>query len=106
MKPSEMTKEQLDGRITRTAWNFAAKIVEVHTEEEFKAIVEANAAEADPNICHSHDFCDANDLMMVAFCEAFGQTEEEFDLQDEGVIDAINAAWALAKAANFTFSEE
>lgn len=63
MKPSEMTKEQLDGRITRTAWNFAAKIIEVHTEEEF-------------------------------------------NLQDEGVIDAINAAWALAKAANFTFSEE
>lgn len=104
MKPSEMTQEQLDGRITRTAWNFAAKIVEVHTEEEFKAIIKANAEEdQDLNICHSHDFCDANELMMVAFCEAFGQTEEEFGLQDEGVIDAINAAWALAKAANFTF---
>lgn len=102
MKPSEMTKEQLDGRITRTAWNFAAKIAEVHTEEEFKAIVEANAAETDPSICHSHDFCDANELMMIAYCEVFAITEEEFDMTEE-IMNNINEAWAIARINDFWF---
>lgn len=77
MKPSEMTEEQLNGRIVRTAWVFAEKIIAVDAEDDTTVV---------------------NDLMMIAFCEAFGMTEDEFSLQDVGLIDALNAVWALVKS--------
>lgn len=110
-KPTELTPTQRATKVVEVARRFAKKIVETHTTEEFNSIVAANAAEVDSStsyshvtntsICHSHDFCDANELMLLAYCEIMGLTEDEFDLSDDGVMDLINEAWAIAKSRSF-----
>jgi hypothetical protein len=63
-----------------------------------KTIDERNAWETDPNICHSHDFFDANQAMI----DALGRFNQEFDPQDESQIALINEAWTLAKKQGFS----
>lgn len=53
-----------------------------------------NEQQTDKSICHSHDFCDANQAMIDAL-EANG-IEWSTDQ-----IDLCNAAWDLAKANRF-----
>ena len=69
---------------------------------EFREIILRNKSETNDGICHSHDFCDANMLMLDAFIETFGRnpldgpdgmTDEDGKLWD--------GAWAIAKAAEF-----
>ena len=38
------------------------------TPEKMQDVVSLNAMEADPNVCHSHDFCDANMVLNDVFC--------------------------------------
>ena len=47
------------------------------TPEQMSEIVERNKNETDPNICHSHDFCDANMFLHEVFM-AYGM-----DVADE-----------------------
>lgn len=63
-------------------------------EKNFESIFLLNDQEADPRICHSHDYCDANVVMAQAFSEVFGF---DVDSQNEGHADVWNAAWDLAK---------
>lgn len=63
------------------------------TEIEWQEMRKRNAAEVDRNICHSHDFCDANTVMERAFKAVTGK---ELDLQSEGVVALWNNAWNLA----------
>lgn len=62
-------------------------------------VVRRNAAQPDPSICHSHDYCDAN----MAMAEAWGMLSTVpcgADCPD--AVNAIwSAAWGLAKDANF-----
>lgn len=61
--------------------------------------VRRNAAETDPTICHSHDFCDANMAMAEAW-ESLSAVPCGADCPD--AVNAIwNAAWDMAKDANF-----
>lgn len=62
---------------------------------ELAVVVERNAAETDPNICHSHDFCDPNQSMIDALA-TFGM---EFEPE---LCAPINEAWTLAKASGFS----
>lgn len=67
--------------------------------DEFRQVVERNAAEAeDSNICHSHDFCDANMTMLVAFEKTVGR---DIDLESNVHTNLWNTAWTLAKASGF-----
>ena len=66
---------------------------------EFDAMCVANAAETDPDICHSHDYLDANMSMLDAMEEHVGTAPE---CQTNGYsvwfIELWNAAWSLEKA--------
>ncbi len=73
---------------------------------ELLQVLERNKAEESENICHSHDFCDANMAMEAAFkkvlhhgCRSIQSraTEEQKRADDE----LWNEAWALAKSKNF-----
>ncbi len=70
-----------------------------HMEE----VVLLNAQETNPLVCHSHDFCDANVVMFEAFTEVCDAPEddEDFDISDQVVLDLMNAAWSIAKKADF-----
>lgn len=59
-------------------------------------VARLNAAERDPGVCHSHDFCDANMVMDDAFRSVVGRGSRV-----SSVRDAIlwTRAWNLAKEA-------
>lgn len=56
-----------------------------------------NALEQDSDICHTHNFCDANQVMI----DALDELHETFDPQDAAQGNWIDAAWSLAKLAGF-----
>jgi hypothetical protein len=71
------------------------------TPAEMSEVVSRNSQQQDPNICHSHDFCDANMAMDEAL-QSFGvDITAEGGLQDDNLIDLWNASWGIAKAREF-----
>ena len=70
-------------------------------EEKYAKVVALNGVELNPDVCHSHDFCDANMVMDAAFHTfgvdplEYGYTEE--DGMSQEVCDLWNAAWNRAK---------
>ena len=101
-KPIDPAIAALEAKQQELARVFADKIAMTHTSEERELIVKRNRDEEDAGICHSHDFCDANELMMIAYCEVFCITEEEFDMTEE-IMSNINEAWAIARINEFWF---
>lgn len=79
------------------AAEFCRVLNEWLTPDQIAEVNARNAAETDENICHSHDFCDANQAMLDAMA-VFGLDFESTDEQNT----LINAAWDLAKAAGFS----
>ena len=61
--------------------------------EEIAEINKRNTLDGNVNVCHSHDFCDANEAMIEAF--------EFFDLDPIDDIPLCNTAWDLAKEVGF-----
>lgn len=62
------------------------------TEDEMTQLHELNAAETDPYVCHSHDFCDANDAMLAAWESVIGGTPEFNNFDNNLWADAWGAA--------------
>lgn len=98
--------------ISELAQRFCAILKAWLTPEELSESVKRNAIAAaigDHSVCHSHDFCDANQAMLDAWEECFGKdeypavirggaTEEEIDRDDQ----LWNRAWSLAKQSEFS----
>ncbi len=61
---------------------------------ELREVCERNANEQNPNVCHTHDFCDANEVMATAWNDcgfpALDQSDEQLALW--------NAAWDECKS--------
>jgi hypothetical protein len=74
------------------------------TAEQVAEVVTRNAAETNENVCHSHDFCDANEVML----DAWLSLDEDADVSDiiggDEQHKIWNEAWAIAKAGNFQCS--
>lgn len=60
-----------------------------------------NRVDRDGNVCHSHDKCDANDLMLQAMRDVFGWTEEFDPGMPDGIHGLWEAAWAAARSRGF-----
>lgn len=56
------------------------------------------------SICATHDFCDANMLMLEAVSNLTGVPENEIDL--EVTMPVMNVAWDMAKAADFIWRDK
>lgn len=69
------------------------------SEDELREIVRRNRAEMHPRICHTHDFCDTNTILLKVF------KKHGMDISDEGGTDRWgrlwDEAWNTAKAAEF-----
>lgn len=76
----------------RLADVFVAELTRCLTHLEFEQMQIRNALEKDPLVCHSHDFCDAN-MVMVAAGLRLGVDLSECTDYD---INLINSAWQLA----------
>lgn len=71
------------------------------TAEQMAEVVRRNTAETNSNICHSHDFCDANEAMIVALSNAGVDTDDMEMMNDDAMCSLWNAAWNLAKSVGF-----
>jgi hypothetical protein len=71
--------------------------------EDIAEVNRENTEETDPNICHSHDYCDANMAMDEAAINL--GLARVADLVDgpaqQKVMDVWNSAWTLAKQSQF-----
>jgi len=65
--------------------------------------IQRNRDEESSSVCHTHDFCDANMVMMEAMIEHGLMKDEDSPLLDENV-SVWNKAWDIAKRAEFDFS--
>ncbi|GIL13717.1 MAG: hypothetical protein BroJett038_24370 [Chloroflexota bacterium] len=87
------------------AMEFCRILGETLNAEQIAEVVRRNAEEVDSNVCHSHDFCDANVVMHAAF-GSFGVDPMASGENDEGMSDEVialwNAAWDMAKFAEFS----
>lgn len=73
--------------------------------EKLAEVVRLNASDPNANhdggVCHSHDFCDANEVMLTAFAEYKGR---EPDLDSDEDMDLCESAWNAAKRAQFDYN--
>ena len=77
---------------THLARKFTELLRATLTPSEFAEMADANANETDARVCHSHDYCDANQIMLDAV-EAVGIEDTD------GV---LGAAWTYAREELFT----
>lgn len=89
--------------IISLANEFSKCLRSVLTPSQIREAVKRNKAETEtlPKnsfICHSHDFCDANDVMMMALSNV---GFDGFDAENEDHARIWGAAWRRAKENGF-----
>jgi hypothetical protein len=89
------------------AAKFAEGLRHALTADEWAEMRRRNAAQTNPAICHSHDFCDANLVMDAAFKAVTGNSiGEREEAGNGGMSDAElelwSDAWTIAKARHLT----
>jgi hypothetical protein len=81
---------------------FAERLERAIGYENFAAMREANAAEPNDNVCHSHDYCDANVIMDEAVTTVMRRNgipvdEIDWTMKGDERIGLMNRAWAAAR---------
>ena len=74
--------------------HFAGLLKDDLTKAQFAEILRRNKVQMNGGICHSHDFCDANVLMEIAFRAIVGR---EPDVGSDADAALWSAAWRHAK---------
>ena len=109
------TQPTRDSKVFHIAFRFSDIICTWHTAEEMRDIISRNEAEEDDNVCHSHDFCDANEAMLQAFEQALGREmhlPSEVESGDCSEADEFydmclwNDAWGMAKQERFYWVDD
>lgn len=99
-EPTNMTANTLPEK-EALARAFVRILRETLGDEDYAKVVALNAAELNPDVCASGDFCDSNMVMDAAFKEfgvdplEYGYTEE--DGMSQEVCDLWNSAWDRGK---------
>jgi hypothetical protein len=91
---------ETDSLANRLADEFRREMAADFPNATLAEIDKRNAAETDPGVCHSHDFCDANMVMDSAFTKIVGH-ELDPDGESEADHDIWSRAWAIAVKAGF-----
>lgn len=86
--------------ILKLAKDFTQLMNDELSPELIAKVVELNQNKPIPFGCHSHDFCDPNQVMI----DAMAMQNEEFDAQNFEQGCAINQAWDFAKKTKFDAS--
>lgn len=95
-KPAEVAKKF--STILRE-WLTPKQIDHVNCQNILREILAERLEGKTDNICHSHDYCDANMAMLEAM-QSFGFDCDEI-IHDEQKTALWNEAWNIAKAARF-----
>ena len=92
-----MTTASRTVSVDRLAAEFARRLRRDLGLRKLAVVVKRNAAETNPSVCHSHDFCDANEVMRTAL-EALGLDPVATHEARPGL---WVAAWDLARRRGF-----
>jgi hypothetical protein len=82
------------------AAEFSRMLRETLSTEEMAEVKARNAVEQSPDVCHSHDFCDAN-MVMDAAGKKLGLWSADLDINDQSNMTLWNTAWNIAKCRGF-----
>jgi hypothetical protein len=85
------TTEQLAAEFTRE--------VRAHLGEQLDEVNRRNATKEYIGCCATHDYCDANELMLRAYATIVQIPEDDIMLDE--TMELMNAAWDLAKKSRF-----
>lgn len=96
----------------KIARQFVRNLIDELGADKVRLVAYRNSKQMHPNVCHSHDFCDANMIMDSAFIDCgFRTIGDEYDkeIPDDAELLKIsdnntpvwNAAWDIAKRASF-----
>ena len=83
---------------------FSKILIEELGEEKMRETIARNKATNNVMICHSHDFCDANMVMLEAWCKLNPPNTVDGECDGffvDDTYDLVNIAWHEAKANNF-----
>lgn len=88
------------------ASTFSNVLREWLTPIQIAKVITRNLREHDDMVCHSHDFCDANEAMNEAFKRVLGRGMYLIDAsatqeQKDDDTDLWGEAWGIAKQARF-----
>jgi hypothetical protein len=95
-------RDNADANAARVAVAFARKLRRDIGPRNFAEMCKRNAAQRDPNVCHSHDYCDANMTMAEAFADIIGRPfyvcADDGVSEEEAAADAAlwSDAWNMA----------
>lgn len=62
---------------------------------DYDRVIELNRAEPNPHVCHSHDFCDANEVMAEAFEDWTGSEPRPDSDEDTSLWNNAWDTWKL-----------
>lgn len=80
---------------------FAGLVCETIRGGDFAELLELNEAEANANVCHTHDFCDANELMLAAWLQLEPHASLDEIMHNTAAAIVWNDAWQMAKDDKF-----
>jgi len=83
------------------AFEFARILREWLTSKEMRVVLRRNKIRGMRNCCATHDFCDPNMAMLEAYARIHKISENDIDLNADDVVERMNEAWSIAKAAQF-----
>lgn len=86
--------------VEQVARNFLRGLLDEVGLLKLREVAQANQAEANPLICHSHDVCDANVVMAAAMEPVTGV---DVDLRSQSQVSLWGAAWSQAKLTMPTY---
>lgn len=92
-----MEVKNMSFNIEKLARDFSDVLQKWLTPEQMEEVNKRNAAETSPGVCHSHDFCDANEAMLEAYAKQMCPDE----MGTPESLSAWDAAWHLARQHEF-----
>lgn len=87
---------------TALAEEFAARLYVSIGAKAFDEVIRRNNEHAGDSACASHDFCDANMVMLDAVQALDPEADVDDILQGDDWIARWNEAWDIAKASGFS----
>jgi len=98
VRSSDEIESQFREHVGGVVWRFCEALRERLTPQMFQQMLALNAAESNPHVCHSHDFCDANVFMEEAISEAGVSVGVDHPYHSQ----VWREAWKKAKASGFS----
>ena len=97
----DQVDSDVESRVQRLSVRFSELLREGLSAVEMAEVLSKNANEQNAQVCHTHDFLDANQVMLDAIADLGFRDLDLAEPLSDASIALWNAAWNLAKSNNF-----